>query len=78
MKKKETAETTRSAEPQVNCICMGLGPKVTSMVQCKSEAAWDHLRNARVEFLKAIRTLIDERIENLTRTEKKGTTVPVE
>jgi hypothetical protein len=51
---------------------------VTGLFQCKSESAREHLRNARVEFLKAIRTLIDERIEYLTRTQKKGTAVPVE
>jgi hypothetical protein len=65
-------------EPQVQCLCMGMGPKVTSMLQCKSESARGHLRNARVELLKAIRSLIDDRIEYLSRTERKGTAVPVE
>jgi hypothetical protein len=78
MKKKNKTAETGPAEPQVNCLCMGLGPKVTGMLQCKSESAMDHLRNARVEFLKAVRTLIDERIEHLSRAEKKGTTVTVE
>jgi len=63
---------------EVNCLCMGMGPKVTAMLQCKSESARQHFRNSRVEFLKAIRTLIDERIEYLSRTQKRGTTVTVE
>jgi hypothetical protein len=71
-------EGKTAPEPQAQCLCMGVGPKVTSMLQCGSESAREHLRNARVEFLKAIRTLVDERIEYLTRTEKKGTAVPVE
>jgi hypothetical protein len=75
MSEKQEAE---QAQPQVQCLCLGLGPRVTGLLQCKSESAREHLRNARVEFLKAIRTLIDERIEYLTRTQKKGTAVPVE
>lgn len=78
MKKKAATGGEASAEPQVNCLCMGIGPKVTSMLQCKSESAWEHLRNSRVEFLKAIRTLIDERIDQISRSQKKGTTVTVE
>ncbi|MCC7175968.1 MAG: hypothetical protein IT159_12295 [Bryobacterales bacterium] len=73
MKKKE------SATSPVQCLCMGLGPKVTEMLQCRSDAAAGHLRNARVEFLKALRVLIDERIAQLTTAQKKrGTAVPVE
>jgi sarcosine oxidase delta subunit len=30
-----------------------------------------HLNNSRVEFLKAIRSLVDDRIENLEKQEKK-------
>lgn len=75
MSERQEAE---QAQPRVRCLCWGLGPRVTGLFQCKSESAREHLRNARVEFLKAIRTLIDERIEYLTRTQKKGTAVPVE
>lgn len=78
MKKKAANGGEGPAAPRVNCLCMGVGPKVTSMLQCKSESAWEHLRNSRVEFLKAVRTLIDERIEQLSRSQKKGTTVTVE
>jgi hypothetical protein len=75
MKKKEAANTAAS---HVNCLCMGLGPKVTAMLECRSEAAAGHFRNARLEMLKAMRTLIDERIEHLSRPRKRGTAVPVE
>jgi hypothetical protein len=43
-----------------------------------SEATRDHFRNSRVEFLKGIRSLIDQRIEYLSRKESKGTHVTVE
>lgn len=78
MRRKEAAAEHPTAEPQVNCLCMGMGPKVTSMLSSKPGPALDHLRNARVEILKAIRSLIDERIEHLSRSERKGTTVIVE
>lgn len=73
MKRKE------AATPKGECLCMGMGPKLTEMLQCRSEAAAGHLRNSRVEFLKALRALIDERITQLASAQKKkGTTVPVE
>lgn len=61
-----------------DCICMGVGPKLSEMLKCRSEAAAGHLRNARIEFLKGLRALIDERIEHLSAKGKKGTSVPVE
>ena len=73
MKRKDAPA---AAEPQ--CLCMGVGPKVTAMLQCRSGAARQHLNNARVEFLKAVRAMIDERIDELGRSRKKGTSVTVE
>ena len=37
-----------------------------------------HLTNSRVEFLKAIREVIDQRIEHLSRKSQQGTKIPVE
>ena len=43
-----------------------------------SEATRDHFRTSRVEFLKGLRSLLDERIEHLSRhEEQKGTKVTV-
>jgi len=67
-----------AAEPQPQCLCMGMGPKVTAMLKCRSGAAQQHLNNARVEFLKAVRAMIDDRIDELGRSRKKGTSVTVE
>ncbi len=75
MKKRQAA----SPGPDVHCFCMGMGPKLSEMLECKSEAAAGHLRNSRLEFLKGMRALIDARIEQLSSAQKKkGTTVPVE
>ena len=44
-----------------------------------SEEVVQHFRNSRVEFLKGLRSLLDSRIEHLSRaTEQKGTRVTVE
>jgi hypothetical protein len=44
-----------------------------------SKVTRDHFRNSRIEFLKGLRSLIDERIERLSRhAEPKGTSVPVD
>jgi hypothetical protein len=42
------------------------------------EATRGHFRAARVEFLKGLRSLIDDRISNLSAEERKGTRVVVE
>lgn len=43
-----------------------------------SPAARQHLANSRVEFLKALREMLDARIEHLSSQPQKGTKVPVE
>ena len=44
-----------------------------------SDATRDHFRTSRVEFLKGLRSLLDERIDHLSRhEEQKGTKVTVE
>jgi len=55
--------------------CLNVKPFVRKMW---SDATKDHFRNARVEFLKGVRSVIDDRINNLGRSEPKGTHVTVE
>jgi hypothetical protein len=43
-----------------------------------SPAVRQHLSNSRVEFLKAIRSMIDERIDHLSRAGQQGTKIAVE
>ena len=47
--------------------CLGLSP-----------AVWQHLTNSRIELLKAIRTVVDERIERISGGGQRGTKVTVE
>ena len=47
--------------------------------KCLGEATVDHFRKSRIEFLKGVRSLLDERIASLSKeTEVKGTRVTVE
>ena len=56
-------------------FCDTAMPMLESLV---SGATRDHFRNSRVEFLKGVRSLLDERISHLARKESKGTHVTVE
>ena len=56
-------------------FCDTAMPMLESLV---SKATRDHFRNSRVEFLKGVRSLLDERISHLSREESKGTHVTVE
>jgi hypothetical protein len=70
-----------SAPPPANerCVCREVADHLRDLLQPRSEAAREHFRNSRLEFLKAVRTLIDERIEHLSATgPSPGAKVPVE
>ena len=52
---------------------------IPMLEKCLGEATVDHFRKSRVEFLKGVRSLLDERIASLSKeTEVKGTRVTVE
>ncbi len=59
---------------------MGAGPQLTAMAKAVGPgAAFEHFRNSRLEFLKGMRSLLDARIEKMSRSEPpKGASVPVE
>jgi hypothetical protein len=74
MEQKNTNE--QQAERQPGCfVCMTAVPMLERLW---SKGARDHFRNSRIEFLKGIRTLIDDRISHISSHESKGTHVPVE
>lgn len=67
-----------------SCACMGLGPALTELVRQlgPSDEVMRHLRGAQVEVLRAVRTIIDQRIDALTQAQDretpKGTRLTVE
>jgi hypothetical protein len=70
-------KVSSQAPPSGGCVlCSFVFPMMGRMW---SEASGDHFRNARVEFLKGVRSLIDYQIEQLSKHgEAKGTRVVVE
>ena len=63
------------------CGCLGLGPALSEFVKRFGPPgeARRHFDQARVEFLKGLRAVIDARIEEIARQEEcRGTKVPVE
>lgn len=73
---EEKTGTTETHHHQHGCFfCATALPIIEHLW---SETTRDHFRNSRVEFLKGIRSLLDDRIEHLSRKEQKGTRVAVE
>jgi hypothetical protein len=72
----EKTETAGTHARAAGCFfCDTAMPVLENLV---SEATRDHFRNSRVEFLKGLRSLLDERIAHMARAESKGTHVNVE
>lgn len=69
-------QTTQSAAPHGGCLyCDAVKPFFRSLW---SDQTRSHFRASRVEFWKGIRSLIDDRINNLSRPDQKGERVTVE
>ena len=69
----KTAGTHNHAEG-----CFFCSTAIPMLEHLVSPATRDHFRNSRVEFLKGLRGLLDERIAHFAREESKGTHVNVE
>jgi hypothetical protein len=78
MKNPEKGKSTAS-EPAAYapCPCRELVDTVREFLGV-SPAVRQHLANSRVEFLKAIREVLNERIDHLSSQAQKGTKVAVE
>jgi len=59
------------------CLCCEI---MSHLRDCAgvSPAVQQHLANSRVEFLKAVRALLDTRIERLSKAGQQGTKISVE
>jgi hypothetical protein len=77
MSEQQTASPAaeRVYEP---CLCREAIDRFEDLFHIHSDEARQHLRNSRIEFLKAVRSLIDDRIAHLSTTAQPGTKVSVE
>jgi hypothetical protein len=69
--------TTSEKQVYEPCLCREFLNLFRVRLDVSSEVQ-QHLRNSRIELLKAIRQAIDERIHHVSNSGKQGTTVPVE
>jgi hypothetical protein len=69
-----------TAHAQAGCFfCNIAAPQISAFLgHVWPETTHEHFRNARVEALKGIRSLIDARIDHLSQQAPKGTKVTVE
>jgi len=74
MDEKTTTAGTQ-AHPEGCFFCTTAIPMLENLV---GAATRDHFRNSRVEFLKGVRSLLDEKIARFSHEESKGTHVTVE
>jgi hypothetical protein len=68
-----------SGEPVVyeRCLCREVLDRLGIRLGVSPEVR-QHLVNSRIEFLKAIREVISERIEHLSKKAESGAKIPVE
>jgi len=64
-------EKTAAAEPTPHAGCFFCTTAMPLMGRLWNEATRHHFRNSRIEFLKGVRSLIDERIAQLSKHEEQ-------
>jgi hypothetical protein len=74
---QEAQSTAREHAAHEPCPCREIVDTVREYLGV-SPAVRQHLANSRVEFLKALREMLDARIEHLSSQPRKGTKVAVE
>jgi len=74
---QEAQSTARERAAHEPCPCREIVDTVREYLGI-SPAARQHLANSRIEFLKALREMLDARIDHLSGQSQKGTKVAVE
>ncbi len=74
---QEQQSNAAGTDPAAGCHPRDVASQIADALGIGPETR-QHLRNARIEMLKAVRSAIDARIEHLSRTEQKGTKVTVD
>lgn len=62
------------------CLCQGVGPAISDFLRrlTPSTEARRHFETARIEILKGLRAVLDARIEQISKPNRKGEKIPVE
>jgi hypothetical protein len=78
MSEQKTATPPVAERVYERCLCREAIDRFQDLFTIHTEEARHHMRNSRIEFLKAIRSLIDDRIAHLSTAAQAGTKVSVE
>ena len=76
-KPEESQPTTSEQVVYERCPCQEIADTVRTYLGI-SPAVRKHLANSRIEFLKAVREILNERIVHLSSQGQKGTKIAVE
>jgi hypothetical protein len=76
-KPKAAAQTTGEPAPHERCMCRETLEYLQECFGISSDVR-QHFTNSRLEFLKAIRAIIDARIEHISHSGQRGTKVAIE
>jgi hypothetical protein len=75
----ETETTQTTTESREECVCRAAWKQLRDLLPPPpSDRTRDYFRNSRIEFLKGIRSIIDDRIDRIQKAAQKGTHVVVE
>ena len=73
----EQSNQQAAGERGRQCVCEELFGHVQDLFGV-SPTVRQHLKNSRIEFLKAVRSVIDDRIDHMSKAENRGTRVAVD
>ena len=74
---KTTRQEASQRTTEERCLCREVLDQFRETLGV-SENVREHFANSRIEFLKGIRAVIDNRIESLGKTGQRGTKIAVE
>lgn len=74
--KTEQATSSKGAARE-HCLCYEILDLIRTRMGVSPQVG-RHLANSRIEFLKAVRQVIDERIEHLSKAGQQGTKITVD
>ena len=77
MNEERTAGSANEHASNERCLCREVVDHISKVFDVPP-AVREHLTNSRVEFLKAIRAVIDQRIEHLSSAGQRGSHIAVE
>ena len=75
--RQRNQRNTRKNTTEDRCPCLEIMDFFRTRLGVSAEVR-KHLENSRIEFLKAIRVVLDERIEHLSKAAQHGTRIAVE